>query len=92
MTMKAQAVVFLKALGFTEVRARPGDSIECAVAETLKVARRKLKAQGMKFPVVETMTLPNGIRERRYVVKGREVVGELILTSHLTHSTIELKG
>jgi len=83
-------VKFLTDLGFTEVKRVRSDAVELFVAETMKVARKKLKARNIRFASITKHSTAHADVQEFFAVENRRVLGRVIITSYSTHSIISL--
>lgn len=90
MSIKQNAVQFLEALGFDDVRVVQGDSLRLIVRNTIKQVRKCLKSNNMKFTLAEQESTPKGVDQRYLVIQKRAVIGKIVVQCYATHSIIEL--
>lgn len=91
MSVKAKAVSFLEALGFSDVRPVHGDAVRLVVRDAVKAVRKCLKnKRGAQFSLVEQNTTPNSTVQKYFVIEDRKIVGHMHVQSFVTHSVVEL--
>lgn len=89
-TVKENAVKFLEAMGFKDVHPIMGDPVRMMVKGALKVSKKRLKAPGFKFSLIEQDSTKGATVQRYYVIKNRQILGQLHLSAYVTHSVVEL--
>lgn len=92
--MKTTYEIFLEALGFTDVRQfKTSCVVELYVGQTLKTARKLLRSQRLRFPLIEKGSTRTGAQfQKFYAVQDRKVVGHVCITGYETYTLVQLEN
>lgn len=91
--MKTTYELFLEALGFTDVRQfKTSGVIELYVGQTMKAAKKLLRGQRLRFPMVDKGSTPGAQFQKFYAVQDRKVVGNVKLIGYDTYTIVQLEN
>lgn len=91
--MKTAYEIFLETLGFTDVRQfKTSGTIELYVGQTMKAARKLLRGQRLRFPLVEKGSTPSAQFQKFYAVQDRKVVGHVRIIGYETYTIVQLEN